>query len=77
MSPIFVECTIVNLTTGRISGKMMKVFDFIGDFNAWYDTAKTDQTMILNIMHYNPVEKARLKDVYDVRLLGVSREFPT
>lgn len=76
MRTIFVECTIVNLQTGRLSGKVMRVFDVISDFNTWYDNAKTDPALVLNIMNYNPVEKSRLKDVYDVRLLGVSRELP-
>jgi len=71
MNPIFVECTMHK--HGIIVGHLMKVFELVGDFNAWYKDVKNDQSLILNIMYYNPVEKARLKDVYDVKLLGVDR----
>lgn len=76
MTPIFVECTMVNLKTGLIMGKFMKTFEIFGDFMTWYKENKNDTSMIINIMKYNPGEKARLKDVYDVKLLSVSRELP-
>lgn len=74
---IFVECTFVDLKAGQLKGKMHKTFSDIGEFNSWYSLAKMDTGMVLNIMRYNPMEKPSLKQVYDVRLLQVSREFST
>ena len=71
---IFVECTFVDLKSSKLKGKMNKTFREIGEFNSWYALAKTDSSMILNIMRYNPVDNPLLKQIYDVRLLQVSRE---
>lgn len=71
---IFTESTIVDLKAGTIKGKIHKSFDQIGDFNSWYKIAKMDSSMVINIMHYNPLEKPTFKQVNDVRLLQVSRE---
>ena len=71
---MFVECTIIDLKAGLLKGKIHKSFDMIDDFNKWYQTAKTDKSMILNIMRYNPVDNPSKKQVNDVKLLQVSRE---
>jgi hypothetical protein len=72
---IFVECTIVDLAQGILKGKINKSFEMIDDFNKWYNLAKADKTMVINVMRYNPMEKPSLKLVNDVKLLQVSREF--
>lgn len=74
---IFVECTIVDLKAVVLKAKIHKSFDMIDDFNKWYSEAKTDKNMILNIMRYNPIDKPSLKEIYDIRLLQVSREVVT
>jgi hypothetical protein len=74
---IFVECTLIDLKGAILKGKMHKSFTEIGEFNSWYKSIKTDRSMILNIMRYNPIEKPSFKQVNDVRLLQVSREFAT
>lgn len=73
---LYVECTIINMTTYLPLGKYVKNFDMIGDFNSWYKIAKDDPAMILNIMKYNPIEYPSLKTTNDIKLLGVSRELP-
>lgn len=72
---IFVECTLVDLKNGLLKGKINKSFDELGEFNSWYNLAKTDKGMVINIMRYNPLEKPSLKQINDVKLLQVSREF--
>lgn len=72
---IFVECTIIDLKVGLLKGKIHKTFDELGEFNKWYEMAKTDKSMVINIMRYNPLEKPSLKQINDVKLLQVSREF--
>lgn len=71
---IFTECTIVDLKSGTLKAKIHKSFDMIDDFVKWYNEAKADKNMILNIMRYNPIEKPSLKQVNDIKLLQVSRE---
>lgn len=74
---MFVECTIVNLETRTPMSKYTKRFDMIDDFNKWYGLTKTDTSMIINIMSYDPMEKPLLKQINDVKLLSVSREIST
>lgn len=74
---LFVEVTLVDLASGTLKGKLHKSFDMIDDFNKWYAIAKTDKSMVINIMRYNPLEKPSQKQVYDVRLLQVSRSIAT
>lgn len=71
---IFVECTIVNLESGSLKGKIYKTFDMIDDFNKWYSIAKQDGGMVINIMNYNPMEKPTQKQFNDIKLLQMSRE---
>lgn len=77
MKLIFVECTVVNLKSGLTAGKFFRNFDNIAEFNSWYEIAKEDKSMVLNIMRYNPIEKPLLKSINDVKLLSVSRELAT
>lgn len=72
---IFVEVTIVDLKAGILKTKIHKTFDMIDDFNKWYQIAKKDTQMVLNIMKYNPMEKPSFKEVNDVKLLQTSREY--
>lgn len=77
MPLIFVECTMIDLKGGILKGKMHKSFSEIGEFNSWYKSVKSDKTMIVNVMRYNPIDKPSFKQVNDLRLLRVSRELAT
>jgi hypothetical protein len=71
---ITVECSIIDLKTRIIKGKYNKIFTIGDDFNKWYAIVKTDCDTIINIMRYNPEYNPGLKDVYDAKLLRVTRE---
>lgn len=70
---IYVEVTIIDLRTHRLSSKWSKQFDMIDDFNKWYNMAKEDISLIINVMKYNPMDFPLLKQLNDVRLLSVAR----
>ncbi len=71
---IYVECSVMDMTTHKIKGKYLKSFDTRGNFNSWYNIAKYDYDTIMNITYYNPHEFAGLKAVRDAILLRTSRE---
>lgn len=74
---IFVECTVINLKTRQVAGKYHKQFDMPDDFSKWYKLAKESGDTFINLMKFNPLENPLLKQVNDVKLLSVSKEYAT
>lgn len=56
---------------------MEKIFIETDEFRKFYNLAKSDPYVIISVvLSYNPVDKPVLKDVYDARLLRLSKENP-
>lgn len=72
----FVECTLVNLKTTKIAGKIYKEFSSHTDFTRWYELTKSDHDTFTNIYLYNPIDKPKLKNLYDAKLLSLGRNLP-
>ena len=72
-SMIFVELTLINLETSKLAGKYYKEFTNHDDFNKFYELNKSYGDVIMNVMKYNHFDKPSLKNVYDAKLLSLSR----
>lgn len=73
---VHVECTIINTETFKIISTVNKNFKNGHEFNEFYSFAKDDPSMLLNIMYYDPYAFSIKKDVYDAKLLRLTKENP-
>jgi hypothetical protein len=77
---IYVECIVMDMTTGMMKGRYYKEFQAPDDFNKWYAIVKRDGDTAINCMRYNFNINPGLKAVHDAklsRLPRVERELST
>lgn len=70
----YIEYSIFNPETLKVSGRIEKTFENPTDFIQWYRINKQDIYGLINVMRYNPKENEAKAQVYYQKLISCSLE---